>query len=479
MFSLILLHLYSASILKKPATKIEPKIKIKKLVQKVIHNDPFLEKAVKGFMDHNHEIISIQHSLTATMYDYNQARGKILPQLSLVGGLNNQQSLSVPGGWSGGYQNKSDTSLNYGVQATYNLFDGFSGINGVRAKDFEVQSKLYEGLGKVSKKLLDFIKLILNIQESEFKVEIGKRDVERKQKMYREAKNRVSAGAAGKQDEFQASAILNEAIGRKGDAETDLRNTKAQFLEWTGVTYEKMAWLAIPEELLTNFDQLESTLHKTNTSILQAEAAMRAQEKNQKATNGRLFSPKFGLEFSANNKIGTNSVIDTATNAQMDSSPKNTQTELSTNLKCTVPLWSGGSNKSEALQASKAVAAAKHGFYSAVQQAKIDFQSTKESFVSAQDDHQLYTSIVDHYQKAYDIALDKYQSGATSFTELQDIANRLYHAEDLLIRKDKDRRKTAWELAQILGSLTPSRLCASLDRDFAPFSDYNRIKSRI
>lgn len=144
-----------------------------------------------------------------------------------------------------------------------------------------------------------------------------------------------------------------------------------------------------------------------------------------------------------------------------------------------MPLWSGGSNESEALQASKAVAAAKHGFYSAAQQAKIDFQTTKESFVAAQDDHKLYASIAEDYQKSYDIALDKYQSGATSFTELQDIANRLYHAEDLLIRKDKERRKTAWELTQILGSLTPSKLCASLDKNFDPFSDYNKIKSRI
>ena len=463
----------------KVASVVLKKITKKNLVPKVIHKDPFLEKAVKGFMDHNHEIISIQHSLKATMYDYNQARGKILPQLALVGGLDNNQSLSARDEQFGGFQNKSETSLNYGVQATYNLFDGFSGINGVRAKDFEVQAKLYEGLGKVSKKLLDFIKLILNIQESELKVEIGKRDVERKQKMYKEAKNRVAAGAAGKQDEFQACAILNEAIGRKGDAETDFKNTKAQFLEWTGIAYEKMAWLAIPEELLTNFDQLEAILHKTNTSILQAQAAMRAQEKNQKATNGRLFSPKFGLEFSANNKIVKKSIVNKETYEQVYPFPKNTQTELSTNLKCTVPLWSGGSNKAEALQASKAVAAAKHGFYAAAQQAKIDFQTTKESFVSAQDDHQLYTSIVDHYQKSYDIALDKYQSGATSFTELQDIASRLFHAEDLLIRKDKDRRKTAWELTQILGNLTPSKLCASLDKDFDPFSDYNKIKSRI
>jgi outer membrane protein TolC len=477
MFSLILLHLYPA--LKPSAVKPVLKAVQKLPAKKIIHKDAFLEKAVKGFMSHNHEIISIQHSLTATMYEYNQARGKILPQLALVGGLSNQQSLSARNQF-GGYQNTSDTSLNYGVQANYNLFDGFSGINGLRAKDFEVQSKLYEGLGKVSKKLLDFIKLILNIQESELKLEIGKRDVERKQKMYKEAKNRVLAGAAGKQDEFQASAILNEAIGRKGDAETDLKNTKAQFLEWTGVTYEQMAWLVIPEELLTNFDQLEATLHKTNTSILQAQAAMRAQEKNQKATNGRLFAPKFGLEFTASNKIGRNSAVDTETNAHvMPLQPKNTQTELATNLKCTVPLWSGGSNKSEALQASKAVAAAKHGFYSAAQQAKIDFQTTKESFVAAQDDHKLYASIAEDYQKSYDIALDKYQSGATSFTELQDIANRLYHAEDLLIRKDKERRKTAWELTQILGSLTPSKLCASLDKNFDPFSDYNKIKSRI
>ncbi len=453
--------------------------KLKKPAQKTIHKDSFLEKAVKGFMGHNHEIISIQHSLTATMYDYNKERGKISPQFGLAGGLSNQQNLSARNNFGSGYQNTSDTLLTSGLQATYNLFDGFSVMNGVRAKDFEVQSKLYEGLGKVSKKLLDFIELILNIQASELKAEIGKSDVQRKEKMYREAKNRVEAGAAGKQDEFQASAILNEAIGRAGDADTDLKNTKAQFLEWTGIAYEKMPWLSIPEEQLTDFDRLEATLHKTNLSILQAEAAMRAQEKNQKAVNGKLFSPKFGVKFNASNRIGKSSAVDTQTSEFSIPVSRNTQTELSTNLEFTMPLWSGGSDKSEALQASKAVAAARHGFYSAIQEAKIAFENAKESFVSAQDDHNLYASIVEDYQKSYDVALDKYQSGATSFTELQDIANRLYHAEDLLIRKDRERRKIAWELVKILGSLTPSKLCASLDKNFDPFSDYNRIKSRI
>ena len=482
MFSLILLHLYSGNVLKVPAVKLVlPKMKIKKevsLAERVIHKDKFLEKAVKGFMSHNHEIVSIQHDLTATMYDYNRARGDILPQLDFVSGLKSEQVLGARQG-DLGYQNTKDTSANYGLRATYVLFNGFANINGVRAKDFEVQSKLYKGVDTVAKKLLEFIKLILTIQASELQVEIGKRDVARKQKMYQEAKNRVVAGAAGKQDEFQARAILDEATGKKGDAETDFKNTTVKFLEWTGVTYERMPWLAIPEELLTKLDKLEATLHKTNVSILQAQADMRSKEKNQKATNGKLFSPKFNLEFNANNRIGKLSAVNSQTNEPNSSSRSNTQTELTTNLQCTLPLWSGGSDKSEALQASKAVAAARHGFYSAAQDAKIDFQNAKESFLSAQNDHTLYLSIVENYQKSYEIALDKYQSGAIGFTDLSEIANNLERAEQVLVRKDKDLRQTAWELIKVLGSLTPSKLCASLDKNFDPFSDYNRIKSCI
>jgi outer membrane protein len=441
---------------------VSPKIKLKSPTQKIIHKDTFLEKAVKGFMSHNHEIISIQHNLAATMHDYNKERGKLLPQLDFVSGMRNQQDVreqADPG--------TKNTYFNYGLEASYVLFDGFVNINGVRAKDFEVRSRLYEGLGTISKKLLDFIKLILTIQDAALNVDIAKRDVERKDKMYKEAKNRVTVGAAGKQDEFQARATLDEAIGRQGDAEIDLKNTKDKFFEWTGVIYEDMPWLSIPEELLTNFDQLEATLHKTNTSILQAEAVMRMQEKNQIATNARLYSPRLELKFSAKNAISKPS--DTSTEA----------TDLTTDLQWKIPLWSGGSRKAEVLQASKLVAAAKHGFYSAAQQAKIDFQNTKGSFISAQDDHQLYASIVGNYQKSYEIALDKYQSGATNFTELREVASSLNRAEIMLVKKDKERRQTAWQLAQILGSLTPSKLCASLDKDFDPFSDYNKIKSRI
>ena len=240
-----------------------------------------------------------------------------------------------------------------------------------------------------------------------------------------------------------------------------------------------MPWLAIPEELLTNLDQLETSLHKTNLSVLQAQADMRSKEKNQKATQGRLFSPQFNLEFNANNKIGAGSVVNSQTNELISPSKKNTQTELSTNLTCKVPLWSGGSDKSEALQSGKAVTAARHGFYAAAQDAKIDFTNEKESFVSAQDDHKLYASIVENYQKSYDIALDKYQSGASNFTDLTEIADRLNRAEQLLARKDKERRQSAWEVIRISGKLTPAKLCGSLDKNFDPFSDYNKIKSRI
>lgn len=484
MFSLILLHLYSTTALKPLViNSIPPKIKAKKQHKKIIHNDAFLEKAVQGFMRHNHEIIAVHHELTATMYEYNKERGKILPQFSLVGGVNNQQSLGAldtDSPTQPAYKNTKGTSINYGLEAGYVLFDGFSNINGVRAKDFDVQAKLYDGLGKIAKKLLDFINLILNIQETEFKVETSTRDVERKQKMYKEAKNRVIVGAASKQDEFQARAVLDEAIGRKGDTELDLKSTKSQFLEWTGLSYQKIPWIAIPEEFLTDFDKLEASLHKKNSSILQAQATLRAQEKNQKATNGRLFSPKLELSFSAKNVIGKASAVNPDTNELLGAPPKNnTQMDLSTNLQCKIPLFSGGSNKSEALQASKAVAAARHGFYSATQEARIAFQNAKESFIDAQNDHQLYTSIVENYQKSYDIAFDKYQSGALNFTDLAEVADRLNRAEGMLAQKDKDRRKTAWELTKILGNLTPTKLCASLDKNFDPFSDYNKIKSRI
>lgn len=454
-------------------------MKTKKQAEKVIHKDAFLEKAVKGFMSHNHGIISIYHELNATMYEYNQARGKILPQFDLAGGLSNNQSLGARGDFRSDYQNTNNTSINYGLEAGYVLFDGFSNINGVRSKDFEVQSKLYKGLGEVAKKLFEFIQLILTIQESELNVEIGKRDVERKQKMYKEAKNRVAVGAAGKQEEFQARANLDQAIGMKEDSETDLKNTKVKFLEWTGVAYEKIPWLGMPEELFKNFDQLEASLNKTNTSVLQAQNVLQAEEKNQKATNGRLFSPRFTVEFGAKNVIGKTSAVNANTNEQLDAKGFNTQMDLSSSLKCKIPLWSGGSNKSEALKASKSVVAARHAFYSAAQNAKIDFQNAKESFMSAQDDHQLYTSMVDNYQKSYEIALDKYQSGDSNFRDLTEIADRLNRAEQMLVRKDKERRKTAWQLAQILGSLTPAKLCASLDKTFDPLSDYNKVKSRI
>jgi|GEM_PF-5505466 len=482
MFSLIFLELCSGTALKVPAVKsVLPKIKLKKKEQAtdtVIHKDKFLEKAIKGFMNHNHQIMAIHHDLTSTMYEYNRARGEILPKLGLVSGVKNEQ---ISGGRSqfGGFQSTSDTSFNYGVQASYVLFNGFANFNGVRAKDFEVQAKLYKGMDSVAQKLLEFIKLILTIQEAELRVDIGNRDVARKQKMYQEAKNRVEVGATGKQDEFQACAALDQALGDKTDAETDFKNTKLKFQEWTGITYEKISHLAIPEELLSKLDELESSLHKTNMSVLQAQADMHSKEKGQKATNGRLFSPKFNLEFNAGNRIGKGSVTDSETN-RFSSRDKNTQTELSTNLTCTLPLWSGGSDKSEALQASEAVAASRHGFYSAAQDAKIDFSNAKESFVSAQDDHKLYSSIVENYQKSYDIALDKYQNGASNFTDLTEIADRLNRAEQLLARKDKERCQSAWGLVKIVGSLTPAKLCgSSFDKNFDPFSDYNKIKSRI
>lgn len=484
MFSLIFLQLYSTSALKVATLEpIFPKLKLKKgskPAEKIIHKDGFLDKAIKGFMTHNHEIISIHHDLSASMYDYNKERGKVLPQFNLVGSLSDQQSLGARSdSEKDKSQNSKNTSVNYGLEATYTLFDGFSSINAVRSKDFEVQAKLYNGLSKISKKLLDFIQLILTIQETEFKVEIATRDVQRKEKMYKEAKNRVVVGAASKQDEFQALAALDEALGRKGDAELDLKSTKSQFLEWTSLPYQKLPWIGIPEEFLTNFDNLEATIHKNNNEILQAQADMRSKEKKQKAVNSAAFSPRFELSFGAKNVIGKGSISDPNTNELIHSINRNTQMDLSTNLQCKVPLWSGGANKSAALQASKEVAAARHSFYSATQDTKIAFQNQKQSLLSAQNDHQLYKSIADNYQKSYDIAFDKYQSGALNFTDLAEVADRLNRAELMLAQKDKERRKTAWELTRTLGNLTPSKLCGCLHKTFDPLSEYNKVKSRI
>lgn len=460
-----------------------PKLKLKKSAkpaEKIIHKDKFLEQAVKGFMTHNHEIISIHHDLTASMYEYNKERGKILPQFSLAGGLKDEQSLGARSDFSKtDHINKKNTSINYGLEATYTLFDGFSNINGVRAKDFEVQAKLYEGLSRISKKLLDFIVLILDIQETEFKVEISTRDVQRRETMHKEAKNRVAVGAASKQDEFQALAALGEALSRKRDAELELKSRKSQFLEWTDLPYQKIPWIGIPEEFLTDFDKLKDAIHKANNDILKAQANMRFKEKNQKAINGAAFSPRFELSFGAKNVIAKESASNAETNELINPTGKNTQMDLSTNLQCKIPLWSGGTNKSAALQASKALASARHGFYSATQDARIAFQNQKESFVSAQNDHKLYTSIVDNYQKSYDIAFDKYQSGALNFTDLAEVANNLNRAEVTLAAKDKERRKTAWELTRTLGSLTPSKLCGCLHKTFDPLSEYNKIKSRV
>lgn len=475
MFSLILFYLHPINVVKPQARKVVPQ---KPSKEKVIHKNIFLEKAIKGFMEHNQSIISIYHELSAVMYEYNQARGKNLPKVDLVGGLSNEQKSGQRRQFQDSYENRSQTSFNYGVEAVYNLFDGFSTINAVRSKDFEVQAHLYKGLDDVAKKLFEFIKLILTIQESELNAAIAERDVQRKEKMYKEAKNRVEAGAAGKQDEFQARAALDEATGMKRDAEVDFKNTKLQFFEWTGITYEKMPWLSIPENLLTKFDQLESVLPKVNLSVLKAQAALQSKEKKQKSTNGKVFSPHFELTFSAKNNIVKGFTEDTQTH-MTHSDPKNTEMDFSTGLRCKIPLWSGGSDVSEARQAGKEVLAARHAFYSATQEAKIAFQNAKEAFVSAQDDHALYEEIVDNYQKSYEIAFDKYQSGASSFTDLADIANRLHRAEQILVKKEKERRQKAWELAQILGKLNPSSLCSSLDSNFDPFSVYNKVKSSI
>ncbi len=471
MFSIILFHVHSTAI--KPAnTQIIKMVNPKKSNKSTaIHKDKFLEKAIKGFMENNYEIMSIQENLKAVMYDYNKERGHLLPSLDLKSNLVNEQNSEIRSN-----PRSNMTSLNYGFEVGYTLFDGFSLLNRVRSKDFEVQAKLYEGLGKISKKIFEFIKLIINIQKNEMLLESTKRDVDRKKKMYTEAQNRVAVGASGKQDEFQARAVLNESEGKLSDVQDDFKNAKRQFAEWTGMKYEKMPLLGIPEEILSNLDEFEKHLSKTNFDILAAQASMRAAEKNQKSINSKLFSPKLRVGINAGNSIVKGWK---EKEKYSENYPKETQSNLSTKLEGSINLWSGGSDKAEALGAGKQAKAARQEFYSAAQDTKINFQNTREKFISAQDDQRLCTCVVNDYRKSYDIAMDKYKMGAISFNELSELSYRLYNAEQILIRKESERCESAWELTKIVGSLTPQKLCNTLSETFDPISDYNKVKSSI
>ncbi len=410
-----------------------------------------IEDAIRIALENNYAIQISKN--TAAIYERNAkgAIGNVLP--TIKGDLNTNKSiqntqLTQQSGNRVDVDGAENTSLNYGVNLDWKIFDGFEMFaNYERLKEFQklgdVEAKL-----TVQTTLANVIAGYYEIVRLQNQLDASKTALEISQIRLKDAQNKFEIGRASKLDVLAANVDLNADTTSMIRLEDLLKTNKVYLNELlardVNTLFEVGDTIVVDRSLTLN--QLQESMNKNNPDLQSAVINKRLTELNLKAVRANRY-PDISLNTGYN---FANSTSETGFARELKAQG------LNYGLTASIPLFNGFyQNRNE----KNAKIEVENSNY-VMRQVQNQIQSKLVS------DYQIYTSNLkllelerhnlDLAKENLDISLEKYRVGNITPLELREAQRNYVDANARLVNARFEAKLAEIRLKELGGILTPS-----------------------
>lgn len=315
--------------------------------------------------------------------------------------------------------------------------------------------------------LIDAVVAYMDVVQNHSLLELSSNNVNVLKKQLEASQDRFSVGDVTRTDVAQSEARLARAKADEIQAEGDLEVALASFERTIGFRPENLP-LPLPQSippLPANMqDGVEYAL-KHNPNIIAAQHIRSAADNDAGVATGSIL-PKVSLQGEISRQDGAG-VFGTST---YDSD------QLLLNV--SIPIYQNGSEYSQVREAE--LVAKQRGFEMQDTQ-----DNVREALIKAWETYQTAIATIEAQQgqvEASQIALDgvrqENQYGSRSVLDVLDAEQELFIANESLVRAQRNRYVSLYNLLLVLGELTPEKLALNVER-YDPKQHYDSVKWQL
>ena len=394
--------------------------------------------------------------------DENIARQKsgYRPQISATADAGIQATQSRVNGMS---ESSTTFPRGFGVSVTQTLFNGFRVENGVRAAESSTFGAREQLRNTEQTVLLNVATFYMNVMRDTAILSLRRNNVEVLGEQVRQTRDRFQVGDVTRTDVAQAEAQLAQGQSDSFVADTNLRQSMANYRQVVGSEPKRLDPARPYERGLPKTLEAAVRFAETEHPLIQALLhAVDAAELNVKVIEGELY-PTVGVTGAINKRYDGNAI------------PGSQVLSASVVGQLTVPIYQGGETYARARQAKEALSQQRL-------QADLQRDQVRAGVVSAWTAFGSSAQVIRASQaqvSAAEIALngvrEEAKVGQRTTLDVLNAQQILLNARVLLVTAQRDRVVNSYGLQSALGRLSVANLKLGVER-YDPTVHFNQVK---
>lgn len=232
--------------------------------------------------------------------------------------------------------NTETTSTNMGITVNQNIFNGFSTVNTMKAKEYANSAAFHKLEAKKENLILNVVKAYTNVWFCRKRLDAFKKMEKNLNNALQAQQSGLEVGMSTPIKVAEAESKHQSAIYSMIDAETELMAAEGEFEQLTGKRADNdMGLPNFQFELPESYEKLVKKAMASNHSINMTKLQEQAALKNLSAVRGRL-SPSCDATFSAGKNLAKEKILGARRRVETD--PK----RYSASISVTVPIFTNG-----------------------------------------------------------------------------------------------------------------------------------------
>lgn len=376
---------------------------------------------------------------------------------------------------------KTDDQQQAGVEARYNLFEGWKTV--YATKEAKANIKLERArLAEVEQTvLLNAVQVYVDLLTKYKEVEVLKRTEDRLKKTLEVNEAKFAVGAADRTDVAQAKGNYADTVARRLNAEAELETLHGSYERVMGRPAGTLSKPVLPDSIPASIEIVLERARLNNPSIKTAEFDEKVARHTVYRTQGDLF-PSLDVvgqsqaslsrhrDRGVGNLTGQNNLFNTWLNDR--------NLNHSVKVQLTIPIYERGTVRSKTRQAAEqaqqklnALETARRKVMEAAVKAWSDFTQTKEGLVYYKQEVEARIASLDGVQQQYLI-------GNKILLDVLNEMEKLTNAQLTLAQAEKVYYLAAYQLLSAMGELTAKSMKLKVDL-YDSKLHYQQVKNKF
>lgn len=367
---------------------------------------------------------------------------------------------------------KTDTITQQGqVQVTQNIFKGGSSVAAVSGIDNQIRSAWAELSGTEQKAFADMAKLFCDILAKIKEIEFFKANNDFLTKQFESTHDKFKVGEETITNVSSAEADLAGGLASLQSAEAELEGFKAQYESIVGKKPHQFEKPSIPTFLPKALDEALKYARENHPDIVKASYDMAATQDDKDKFAGQLL-PKVDVSASSTR---TESQTKAFKNQPSTLKSKDYNTNNSVQVQMSIPLYEGGTYRSQIREAHEKSEAARIAIEKARLSVDASVIAAWQTFKAAEANLKNYQKQVEARALTVQSTQQEKEAGSKTLVDVLKAQKDLLDAQRNFVNSEKQYYLTAYQLASAVGMLNAEKLALPVDV-FKPEQHFEETK---